>query len=373
MESMKMNKDNYPKLSLTGRISSLDMLRGLMLVIITLNHLGGPIKRFTFQPLGFVSAAEGFIYLSGYVYGLVYTRTYINLDYSRLWRKSLKRSSVIYFYHIIVLLAVIAIMLLNISDFQELRNFSERPVKSMSLFLVFLVQPQYMDILPLYVIFILFGPIVIKAFSNNKAVIVFIISLILWFLGQDKLFQYNEFDLIKYGLEPGNFNIISWQLLFIAGIYFGYLRTTASMVIPIDKRTIGISLLALIIFISARYSSEQTMFYSIFSHFSERSSLGIFRLMNFSIIAYLIYVLSQKQEWLFHSKWLSLLGRNSLQVFAFSVFLIYIFSILQPYIKSYGNLTETFINLILVGSLTIPAWLHQYSVKQLSIVKSLGL
>ena len=67
------------------RIKYLDLLRGLMLVIMTLNHLDGPIKSITFQPLGFVSAAAGFIYLSGFVYGLVYTRKYIETDFKTIW------------------------------------------------------------------------------------------------------------------------------------------------------------------------------------------------------------------------------------------------------------------------------------------------
>ncbi|RJS93382.1 OpgC domain-containing protein [Salinisphaera sp. Q1T1-3] len=43
-----------------------DTLRGLMLVIMTIDHLG-PLSRFTMEPFGFVSAAWGFVFLSGYM------------------------------------------------------------------------------------------------------------------------------------------------------------------------------------------------------------------------------------------------------------------------------------------------------------------
>ena len=86
-----------------ARIVYLDVLRGLMLVIMTFDHLDGPIKNITFQPLGFVSAASGFIYLSGYVYGLVYTRKYLESDFKTIIGKSFRRARVIYSYHLLII------------------------------------------------------------------------------------------------------------------------------------------------------------------------------------------------------------------------------------------------------------------------------
>jgi hypothetical protein len=55
---------------LTSRDSRLDMLRGLCLVLMTVDHLPiNPLFRFTNQTLGFVSAAEGFVFISGVVSG----------------------------------------------------------------------------------------------------------------------------------------------------------------------------------------------------------------------------------------------------------------------------------------------------------------
>ena len=58
----------------------LDTLRGLLLVLITINHFGSwsPeawwITQLTWQPLGYVSAAEGFVFLSGFIFATVYLR-----------------------------------------------------------------------------------------------------------------------------------------------------------------------------------------------------------------------------------------------------------------------------------------------------------
>jgi hypothetical protein len=52
----------------------IDALRGLMLILMTLTHLptrfSGPFG----QPLGFVSAAEGFVFLSAFMAGFIFTK-----------------------------------------------------------------------------------------------------------------------------------------------------------------------------------------------------------------------------------------------------------------------------------------------------------
>ena len=51
-----------------------DALRGLMLVLMTLTHLPTRWSDPFGQPFGFVSAAEGFVFLSAYLAGMVYTQ-----------------------------------------------------------------------------------------------------------------------------------------------------------------------------------------------------------------------------------------------------------------------------------------------------------
>ena len=53
----------------------IDFLRGLCLVVMTVDHLPPDIfEKFTWQTFGFISAAEGFVFLSGLVSGVVYGR-----------------------------------------------------------------------------------------------------------------------------------------------------------------------------------------------------------------------------------------------------------------------------------------------------------
>src|SRR5882672_3570115 len=61
------------------RQTELDWLRGLMLVLMTVTHLPTWFSAHLGQPFGFVSAAEGFVFLSAYLVGSVY------------WQKARKR------------------------------------------------------------------------------------------------------------------------------------------------------------------------------------------------------------------------------------------------------------------------------------------
>ena len=51
----------------------IDAVRGLMLVLMTLTHLPTRFADPAGQPFGFVSAAEGFVMLSAFMAGLVYS------------------------------------------------------------------------------------------------------------------------------------------------------------------------------------------------------------------------------------------------------------------------------------------------------------
>lgn len=354
------------------RIVSIDVLRGLMLVIMSLNHFGGFFKGILYQPIGFVSGAGGFIFLSGYLYGLVYTKKIKEKNYKYIKSKSFRRASVIYFYHILILIIVfVPIAIYGIDTDLIFKN--KINVQSILFYLVFLNQPENMDILPLYVIFLLVGPIIIRAFNNNNAKLVFLISGLLWFMGQWKIFQYNSYNLEPYGFYFGYFNLFCWQLLFFIGCYIGYLKSIGEFYIPITRKLVYFVIGVFIILIYYRYSEDKTILWKIFNTFSYKPVFGIVRFVNFFVIAYLLHVLITKNEGLIKSRWLAFLGRHSLQVFAFSICLAYFYLQFEPLIKSYHFWVEIVIQLLLIFSLSIPAYLHKLAVKNVPFIKSLGL
>jgi hypothetical protein len=77
-----------------GRQTELDWLRGLMLVLMTTTHLPTWFSAHVGQPFGFVSAAEGFVFLSAYLVGSVYTGTARRHGFpamrQAIWRRAAK-------------------------------------------------------------------------------------------------------------------------------------------------------------------------------------------------------------------------------------------------------------------------------------------
>src|SRR4029078_1767821 len=76
---------------MTGRLD-IDALRGLMLVLMTFTHLPTRFASPVGQPLGFVSAAEGFGFLSAFMCGWIYSERARRDGLSRmrgaLWKRA---------------------------------------------------------------------------------------------------------------------------------------------------------------------------------------------------------------------------------------------------------------------------------------------
>src|ERR1700729_596698 len=88
-----------PKLE---RRPELDALRGLFLVWMTLTHLPTRFSDFVNSPIGFVSSAEGFVFVSALLIGPLYMREFLVAATGvriRLWKRSLK----VYGYHLLML------------------------------------------------------------------------------------------------------------------------------------------------------------------------------------------------------------------------------------------------------------------------------
>src|SRR3954466_3199497 len=90
---------HLPKLE---RRPELDALRGLFLVWMTLTHLPTRFADFVNQPFGFISSAEGFVFISALLVGRLYIRD-LMLDPGNVRAKLWKRSLKIYGYHLLML------------------------------------------------------------------------------------------------------------------------------------------------------------------------------------------------------------------------------------------------------------------------------
>ena len=172
------------------RNNQLDFFRGLFLLDITAAHFMPPqnmLIKFTNESLGWLSAAEGFVFLSGLTAGLVYTYKYLEKGKAVITKAARNRAWLIYKYHLLLFLLITGLVFLNsFIRHQASANYSfilENPPLAAILAPLLLYQPKFLDILPMYAVFVLFIPLIIGQFEKGSYVPVLLTSGSLYFLG----------------------------------------------------------------------------------------------------------------------------------------------------------------------------------------------
>ena len=155
------------------RRHDLDALRGILLVLMTVTHLPTRLSAYSNELLGFVAAAEGFVFLSACIAGSSYLPQLLEHGAqhvrSRLWTRALK----LYGYHLALLLFAftIAAAFAALSGRPALRNLLSFYFDSPAVAIVggplLLYQPPLFDILPMYIIFLAFTPLLLEVVSKR--------------------------------------------------------------------------------------------------------------------------------------------------------------------------------------------------------------
>ena len=211
-------------------------MRGLMLVLMTVTHLPTRLTDPLGQPFGFVSAAEGFVLLSAFMSGLVYSRVGYREGVDAMRSAFLQRALKIYMAQaatLLFLFTFIAAVGLRIDQpaVKDLMSFYLVQPRDGFLFGLLLVyEPALLDILPMYVFFMLLSPWVLAFALRRGWFAVALTSTAVWAAAQFGLSEW------LYGLvadwtglsvpfhEMGAFNAYAWQLLWFMGLWLGASR-----------------------------------------------------------------------------------------------------------------------------------------------------
>lgn len=214
----------------------IDALRGLMLVLMMLTHLPTRLTNPLGQPFGYVSAAEGFVLLSGYMAGLVYGRLAFQQGIPATRRAFWRRALLVYGAHaatLLFLFTVIALIGLKVDE-PAVRNlmsyYLQQPIQALLGGLLLIYQPPLLDILPMYVVFMLASPWAFVLGMRHGWHWVLAGSVTLWVLAQLGLAEW-LYDIaasvarlpVPYA-ETGAFNSFAWQLLWVLGLWLGASR-----------------------------------------------------------------------------------------------------------------------------------------------------
>lgn len=211
----------------------LDAMRGLMLVLMTLTHLPTKLADPLGQPLGYVSAAEGFVLLSAYMAGRVYSAKADRQGEQAMTNAFFNRALKLYACQLaLVLFAFTAIAGLGLALREGavtdlLAFFLERPVVATLSAGLLLYSPALLDILPIYIVFMLLSPLVLLHGRQHGWGAVMALSLALWFGAQfglgPALYQlaFGWFDMPVRYRDMGAFEIFAWQFLWTMGLWMG--------------------------------------------------------------------------------------------------------------------------------------------------------
>ncbi|MGF1697269.1 OpgC domain-containing protein [Vibrio lamellibrachiae] len=319
------------------RNHAIDSVRGLLLLCMAINHYiwitGGwsVVQRLTLQPFGQVGAAEGFIFISGLMVGLIYCRP----SAAQVTRSLFTRVKQLYSYHVASLILIIMLSFslsylwsIDPSFIHSMFPFLTRqPELATPLILLMIHKPAYFDILPMYIAFMLLAPLVITLLYRGKVVLIIAISLAMWLSSSwvDASFWAAQVAPLT-PINTGYFSWLAWQLPFVIGIGLGYSHHHLSIQwFKYKSALIVTAIIATFIFLTHHnvfaqaFGIHQGTLYQL----ANKPTLGWLRVLNLAMLIYLIsYVIHHKPHYLTFRP-LALLGRHSLPVFAWHYVVIF--------------------------------------------------
>jgi hypothetical protein len=359
--------------NLAGRDLRLDLFRGISLLLIFIDHIPDNfLAYFTLQSVSFSDAAEVFYFISGYVAALVYGKV---LDQQGFFAASLrvyKRVWTLFIAHIVLFMVFVAEVSISVSHSghwiynTQLRvdDFLAEPGTAMFKALTLQFQPVYLDILPLYIVFLMVFPLVLRGLRRN-ALLVMIPSVLLY-----AGVQMWNWNLPSY--PEGHtwyFDPFAWQLLFLLGAFCGYGKLHGRRILPQSRWLLGLAACFLLGAGAVQFSSVlHNVWQSIpsilsFSVVADKTTLAPLRVVNFLALAVVMAsVIPEKARFLTSTAGWSVIrcGQHSLHVFCFSIVLAVIAQIVQQEIDG-GIALQVLTNTVGIASLLgfgmLMAWL----------------
>ncbi len=303
-------------------------MRGLMLVWIALTHLPTAASAYVNQPFGFVGAAEGFIFLSALFTGRIYFRIVERDGYPAMTRKLWARTLRLYGYHLLLLAFafLVAVPIASHGDRPGLHNlldfyFMAGPKQAVTEAGLLIYRPPLLDILPMYIIFLMFTSMAIPLARKIGWKPILWTSFSFWVLAQFGFRNAEHTFMMRYIPtriplnEMGSFDLWAWQFLWFVGVWLGVRWAQDNL--PIEtwarRAVIPACVIAGVCFILRRklvYGLELGAWEFLF----DKWHLGLIRMLDFAAVAVLL-IISQPITKAAAIRPLVLLGQSSLQVF----------------------------------------------------------
>ncbi len=207
-----------------------DLLRGFCIFAMVVDHFGGDswLYAITGGNRFYVSAAEGFIFISGFIMGQAYRAKRDRSGLQTAMGDALRRARTLYLATVAMTLIFSALFLYTDITLWTGRDFGlgidswqEITVAALTLHYTY----HGTDILAMYTILLMVAPLILLLLSIGEWWMVLIPSCLLWLAYQ----VYPEEAAVPWYIRHGeNFPIAAWQVLFVTGHVLGFYREALS-------------------------------------------------------------------------------------------------------------------------------------------------
>lgn len=200
-----------------------DLLRGCAVFAMVVDHIGGEaswLYHLTGGNTFYTSAAEGFVFISGLVFGLVYAAVLARDGLAEAMLKAFHRAGLLYFLTVTLTFVTAALALRF--ELPWAPDITATSARDFVIAVTTLHRTFYMtDILLLYTIMVTGAAVALVFFSSGRTWLVLAASWGLWALWQLD-WRYANFLWPIEGNEI--FHLAAWQVLFFTGLAIGYHR-----------------------------------------------------------------------------------------------------------------------------------------------------
>jgi hypothetical protein len=312
------------------RIPGLDALRGLFLVLMTVTHLPTRFSTYSHDAFGFVSAAEGFVFLSAFLVAHIYTPRLRQQGPAPVQKALWRRALFIYGAHL-ALLYVAFLLASFFSDRPAIYNvlsfFIDEPGRALVAAPLLVYEPPLFDILPLYAVFLALTPLVLEVMVRRGARFVLLPSALLWGLAQLGARAHGHaLALAVFGEMPeyvfGAFDLLGWQLLWCLGLFLGVSKgTRASLAGALPRGLLPAAIATCLFFLGLRYAERLWGMSVDAPALLDKWRLAPLRLVNLGAWLIVLAQIGPKFGGALLARALARLGRESLAVFCAHVLL----------------------------------------------------
>nr|CAD6603801.1 hypothetical protein RTCK_01460 [Rhizobium sp. TCK] len=375
------------------RFDIIDGMRGYFLVFMLINHLifagGYWLVKVNHNQLAFVEDAQGFVFLSGLLIGMVYARKMMKNGYAAGRQAIYSRAFELYRYAMGIVIAVLAAQMILPEAYTVWYNWLgyttfDDPLR-LAAIATFLFQPTFMDILPQYIVYMFFAPMLVKLVLEDKWHYVLAASLVMWMaaqLGLQRIVTEPVHQLVMGPDDQGiraSFNMLGWQIVFYSGLVLGAMTSAGKIdwsriLTPENTFIPKMALIVVLFFLPLRIMTANGLMPDFmigkFAAMEVRADFGPVYLLNFIAVAALVTWLLvagarhpsafvQKAAgvltWVFSLKFLQLIGRHSLYVYVWHVAIVYAVYYFDGRSPELSQLTKTAIAFVGIALLALPA------------------